>query len=202
MNSVSALVSGFSLGLSLILAIGAQNAFVIKYGILNRYIFTICFICSLSDAVLIFLGVSGFGIIIKQYHSIIIVAKYFGIIFLAYYGALNIYSAFAKSHSVEFNKNNQESYKKVILTCLGFTWLNPHVYLDTVFLLGSISVQFKQYKYHFALGAMLASLSFFFSLGYLARLIAPIFKNALSWKTFEILIAGIMFYIAYKIYKI
>jgi L-lysine exporter family protein LysE/ArgO len=202
MSSYGSFINGFTLGFSLILAIGAQNAFVLKQGIKNNHIFLICIICALSDAFLIFVGVSGLGFIVKKMPMLLVVTKYFGVIFLTYYGLLNLYSALTKSHSLEMTNQVNSNIKSIIILTLGFTWLNPHVYLDTVLLLGSISVQYGNYKYYFVIGAMLASFVFFFSLGYGARLFAPIFQRQLSWKILELIIGITMLIIALKIYNI
>lgn len=162
MTEITTFFYGLMTGLSLIIAIGAQNAFVLKQGLKRQYVFIVCLICALSDAVLIALGVLGFGQLIKKFPLIIEIAKYTGFIFLIWYGTKSFISAYrANSHLLPSEENNP-SLVKVVSMCLAFTWLNPHVYLDTVILLGSISTQFASLKGYFAFGAMTASCLFFF----------------------------------------
>ena len=186
---------GFSLGLSLIMAIGAQNAFVLKQGLLKQHVLWLCLICAVSDALLIAAGVFGLGKWIESHPVFVLWMKYFGAAFLILYGLRSLYSAFKSSQSLLPDDQLSLSLKKSILLCLGFTWLNPHVYLDTVVLLGSISAQYTD-KLAFASGAMSASFIFFFSLGYGARLLRPIFANPKAWKILDGLIALIMFSLA------
>lgn len=189
-------VSGFSLGLSLILAIGSQNAFVLKQGLRRQHVFVICLVCGLSDAILISLGVMGFGVIVKQFPLIETFARYGGALFLTVYGLISIKSALTTDHSLAPEANNAKSLLKVIAMCLAFTWLNPHVYLDTVVLLGSISTQYKPDEMLFCIGAITASFMFFFALGYGAKYLAPVFEKPNAWKVLEFLIGVIMFSIA------
>jgi L-lysine exporter family protein LysE/ArgO len=189
-------ISGFSLGLSLILAIGAQNAFVLKQGLKKQHVFLVCFICALSDALLIALGVSGFGLIVKQFPSIEMVARYAGALFLSIYALNSFISSFFKNHSLNPSEEASGSALNAALICLAFTWLNPHVYLDTVFLLGAISTKYEASKLEFAAGAMTASFIFFFSLGYGAKLLRPLFEKPRAWKILDFLIGIIMLSIA------
>ena len=186
---------GFSLGFSLILAIGAQNAFVLKQGLLRQHVFWICFICALSDATLIAAGVFGLGQWIQSHPNFVIAMKYFGAAFLFVYGLRNLYSAYRGSTGLLPSEQVAMPLMQALLLCLGFTWLNPHVYLDTVVLLGSISTQYTN-KTAFALGAMSASFIFFFALGYGARLLRPLFAQPKAWQVLDILIAIIMFALA------
>ncbi|MCL4114728.1 UNVERIFIED_CONTAM: hypothetical protein GTU68_053607 [Idotea baltica] len=198
---MNALIAGFSLGLSLILAIGSQNAFVLRQGLKQEYVFFVCLICAASDAVLITLGVSGFSLIIKTTPWIEPVARYGGALFLFVYGARSFWSAYITNDSLNPATEKTSSLKKIILTCLAFTWLNPHVYLDTVMLLGSISTQYTGQKIEFALGAVIASFVFFFSLGYGAKILRPFFENPKSWKILDFIIGCIMWLIAYSLIK-
>jgi L-lysine exporter family protein LysE/ArgO len=193
---MSSFIAGFSLGISLILAIGAQNAFVLKQGLKKHHVFVVCFICALSDAVLIAAGVAGFGVIVKQYPQIELLARYAGAIFLVAYGLKSFYSALTSSHSMEAEGELLPSVYKTVLACLAFTWLNPHVYLDTVVLLGSISTQYEDTKLLFSSGAMFGSFVFFFSLGYGARILIPVFQKPISWKILEFVIGFVMLFIA------
>lgn len=185
---------GFKTGLSLILAIGAQNAFVLQHGLWRLHLFWICFICALSDAILIAFGVSGFGALVLSAPWIDPVMRWLGALFLTYYGFMNLRAAWLGGVSLEANAE-KASLTRTILVCLALTWLNPHVYLDTVVLLGSVATQAES-KMYFALGAVTSSFVFFFSLGYGARFLAPIFKREMSWQILNFLIAILMFSIA------
>lgn len=196
---MNAFISGFSLGISLILAIGAQNAFVLKQGIKKEHVFIICFVCALSDAILIFAGVSGFGYLVEQFPSLQTVAKYGGFAFLFVYGLKSFYSAWSMSHELKPQGEATPSLSKTILLTLAFTWLNPHVYLDTVILLGSVSTKFGELAPLFGIGAMTSSFVFFFSLGYGARILAPLFQKAIAWKILEVLIGIVMLALAFML---
>ena len=187
-------ITGFSIGFSLIHAIGAQNAFVLKQGLIRQNVFLVCLICAASDAILITLGVSGFGEIITKYPIIERLARIGGALFLFTYGVLNLYSAQTKTHALEPTTKIQKSKRKTILTCLGFTWLNPHVYLDTVVMLGSISTQFEN-TVAFALGAISASFVFFFSLGFGASKLTRYFEKPRTWRVLENLIGILMIFL-------
>lgn len=191
-----AFISGIGIGFSLILAIGAQNAFVLKQGLRHQYVFWVCLICALSDSLLIYLGVTGFSKTIENFPIIVNLAKYFGAAFLFFYGLRNFYSAIKNSSTLNPSEIEKDSFIKIIGMCLAFTWLNPHVYLDTVILMGSISVQFSEQIYLFAIGAMFASWIFFFSLGFGARILQPLFKKAILWKILDVLIGTTMWAIA------
>jgi len=189
-------LSGFSLGLSLILAIGAQNAFVLKQGLKRQYVLIVCLICAVSDAFLIALGVSGFSSVVSRFPSIEIIARYVGAIFLIVYGLLSFKSSFTSSHALNPADQAASSLSKVVATCLAFTFLNPHVYLDTFLLLGAVSTKFEATKLEFASGAISASFVFFFSLGYGAKLLIPLFQKPIAWKILEFIIGVIMLLIA------
>lgn len=191
------LFSGFGLGLSLILAIGAQNAFVLRAGLLKRYVFIVCLTCSLSDALLIYIGVNGLGRFVQSVPVIIDVMRYGGAIFLVLYGAKSLYSAWRGGTGLQAT-GEFSTLRAAALTCLALTWLNPHVYLDTVILLGSIAVQSPQPGV-FGIGAILASFVFFFTLGYGAQLLAPFFARPRAWQVLDIGIAAVMFSIAFSL---
>jgi len=192
-------IYGFSLGFSLILAIGAQNAFVLKQGLKGEFVFLVCLICALSDAILILIGVSGFHILVSQFPSVVAIARYGGALFLFVYGLLSFRSALTTRHQLAPSNLQANGAYKTALTCLAFTWLNPHVYLDTVVLLGSISSQFAGQIVEFSIGATSASFVFFFSLGYGAALLRPIFEKPRAWQILEGLIGIIMWAIAVKL---
>lgn len=193
---LSSYLQGFAIGFSLILAIGAQNAFVLKQGLKQQHIFWICLLCALSDATLIALGVFGFAALMQQFPMMITIARYAGALFLMVYGAQHIKQALQANQSIQLDAQSEQSLWKILGICLALTWLNPHVYLDTVVLLGSISTQFAQMKLYFALGAISASFLFFFALGYGARLLLPVFENAKAWQVLDVMIAVVMWSIA------
>jgi len=195
---MDALLFGFSLGFSLILAIGAQNAFVLKQGLRGEHVLLVCLICAVSDALLILAGVSGFHVLVSAHPEIVALARYGGALFLIAYGALSFYRALRVQQGMLPSEIRGGSAWQAALTCLGFTWLNPHVYLDTVVLLGSISTQFEA-AHWFAAGATAASFVFFFSLGYGARLLRPLFAEARAWRILDLLIALVMWSIALRL---
>jgi len=187
----SPLLAGFLLGLSLILPIGAQNAFVLRVGLRGEHVWAVCLTCALSDAVLILAGVSSFFHISTLVPWAGTALLYFGAAFLLAYGARSFREAF-RSAALRPSESAPVSLGRVVLTCLALTWLNPHVYLDTVVLIGSISTQFAESKASFAAGAMLASFVFFFALGYGARLLKPLFARPATWRILDIVIGLIM----------
>ena len=185
---MSFLLLGFFTGLSLILAIGAQNIFVIEQGLKKQYIFLVCLICSVSDLILIFLGLFLF-----EYFKIYFtknVELFFNIllfIFLIYFIYNKVRSLY-KSSEINFENSNL-SLKNIITKTLGFTYLNPHVYSDTVFFLGNFSKNFLiSHKYFFGIGASIASFLFFFSLGYLAKFFSNYLINSNAWKGINLFI--------------
>lgn len=189
-------LSGFSLGLSFILAIGAQNAFVLKQGLKKKHVFLVCAICAASDALLISLGVSGFGEVASKFPSVEVIARYGGALFLGIYALKSFMSSLKSTHSLTPAGGASESALKTAAMCLAFTWLNPHVYLDTFVLLGAISTKYEATKLQFGLGAISASFIFFFGLGYGARVLVPLFQKPFSWKILEFVIGVVMLMIA------
>ena len=189
-------LQGFAIGLSLIVAIGAQNAFVLKQGLKKQAVFWVCFVCALSDSILVVLGITGFATVIQLYPELVGFAKWAGAVFLVWYGLQHAIQAFQANQSLHASSQNEIQLSKIIIVCLALTWLNPHVYLDTVVLIGSISTQFEQTKLYFALGVITASWFFFFSLGYGARVLIPVFANPQAWKVLDVVIALIMWSIA------
>ena len=179
---MSYLFLGFFTGISLILAIGAQNIFVIEQGLKKQYIFLVCLICSISDLILIFLGIFLFEYF-KFYftENVQLIFNILLLIFLIYFIYSKIRSLYNKS-DINFG-NNILSLKNIIVKTLGFTYLNPHVYSDTVFFLGNFSKNFLiTNKYFFGIGASIASFLFFFSLGYLAKFFSNYLINSNIWK--------------------
>lgn len=190
-----ALVPGFVTGLSLIIAIGAQNAFVIRQGLLRQQVLLIVAICAISDATLIFLGTGGLGTLIQSKPSLLEFIRWFGVIYLTWFGVRSIRSAF-KNQSLEATAGSAISKSAIVSTCLSLTFLNPHVYLDTVILLGSIANQFENNRWFFAVGASFASIVWFTSIGYGARAASRFMSKPIFWKILDSLIAVVMFTIA------
>ena len=201
---LSAFLTGFVLGFSLILAIGAQNSFVLRQGLLGRHVFTVALFCSLSDALLISIGVAGISIFLNNY--IDLVSDWlFGIsaIWLAGYGLLRLRDAVI-GKSVLIAENSSVNGLVSTLSFLSvLTFTNPHVYLDTVVLIGSVSQQFPgNTKLAYVLGASLASFVFFFSLAYGAKFLSPIMQRPIAWRLLDSFIAFVMFTLAFKIAQV
>lgn len=194
----ASLSSGFLLGLSLILAIGAQNSFVLRQGLRGEFVLPVVLTCAVSDAVLIIAGVAGFGALVEAAPIVVELARWGGAVFLGVYGALNFVSAYHGNSSLADEGATIPVLSKALLTCLALTWANPHVYLDTVVLLGGISAQYPM-PWLFGLGAVCASFTFFFSLGYGAALLRPIFINPMSWRILDVAIGITMWAIAYSL---
>jgi L-lysine exporter family protein LysE/ArgO len=190
-----AIVPGFLTGLSLIIAIGAQNAFVIRQGLLRQHVFLIVAICAISDAALIFLGTGGLGTLVQSKPSLLEFIRWFGVIYLTWFGIRSVRSAF-KSQSLQAGEGSVISKTKIVGTCLALTFLNPHVYLDTVILLGSIANQFEGDRWFFALGGAIASMVWFTSIGYGARAASRFMSKPIFWKILDSIIAAVMFTIA------
>ncbi len=186
------LVLGFFTGLSLILAIGAQNIFVIEQGLKKQHIFLVCLVCSLSDFILIFLGIFLFHYFIQYFNNTIeLIFNVFLVIFLIYF----IYSKIKSFNSKVIFENQIENISKIniFFKTLGFTYLNPHVYSDTVFFLGNFSKNFIFYqKLIFGLGASIASFIFFFSIGYLSKYLSQYAQNKKIWNIINIFIISFM----------
>ena len=182
------LILGFLTGFSLILAIGAQNVFVIEQGLKKQYVFLVCLICSISDLILIFLGIFLFEYF-KIYFTknVELIFNILLFIFLVYFFYNKVRSLY-KSSEISF-ENSTLSLKNIIAKTLGFTYLNPHVYSDTVFFLGNFSKNFLiTNKYFFGIGASIASFLFFFSLGYLAKFFSTYLINSNAWKAINFFI--------------
>jgi L-lysine exporter family protein LysE/ArgO len=191
-----AAVQGYLVAVSLILAIGAQNAFVLRQGLRREHVAAVVLACALSDAILIGLGVSGFGIVSAKLPWIDEAMRWGGVIFLLVYGALRFKAALAGGEALKPGAGEVASLSKVLTTCLVLTWANPHVYLDTVVLIGSISAQYPGHRLAFGVAAACGSLSFFTALGYGARLLAPIFASPKAWVVLEIVVGCTMWAIA------
>ena len=198
---LSAFLTGLFLGLSLIVAIGAQNAFVIRSGILRNHIFYIALFCAISDSLLIIIGIAGISFFLKDFmneFSNIIFG--FSALWLFSYGLLRIRSALINNYITVDNNSKSNSLLKSISIVAVFTFVNPHVYLDTMILIGSISQQFLDTnRIYFAIGACAASFIWFFSIAYGAKLLTPIMQKPSHWRNLDLLIALIMFVIAFNL---
>ncbi len=194
---ITVAATGFFTAFSLILAIGAQNAFVLRQGLLKQHVFVLCLLCAVSDAILITLGVSGFGWLVTLNPKFPVFLSIGGAVFLIIYGAIRFKAAFVGQSSQQ-EGSKKEGFWPVILTGQALTWLNPHVYLDTLGLIGAISAQYTLFeeKLVFAVFASSASFAFFFSLGYGARLLAPVMQTQKAWRVLDAIIGAVMWIIA------
>lgn len=194
MPDVLATLAGFGTGLSLIVAIGSQNAFVLRQGIRREAVLLVVVVCTVSDAVLILLGVGGVGgvgAVIGAWPSVITVVAVAGGVFLLCYGALAARRALRPS-AMKVTGQVAGSRRRALLTSLALTWLNPHVYLDTVLLLGSVAAGHGSLRWNFAIGATLASVCWFIVLGFGARLLSGFFARPASWRVLDGLVAATM----------
>lgn len=176
--SISDFIQGFIIGSSLIIAIGPQNLYVMNQGLKKNFVFIVVLICSLSDSLLIVCGIYLSNNILSLNTSIITIMKLIGGIWLILYGISKIKNS--RQHEIKSSEINAASFTKVVLTTLAITYANPHVYLDTVILLGSISINFDS-KLYFGLGAIFASFIFFFSLGYFSNFLSQYVKSPKVW---------------------
>jgi len=196
--SLPVFFKGLTIGFSLIIAIGAQNAFVLKQAILKKHLFLMAITCSLIDSILIIAGVNGIGTIITSNSLFIEISRWGGAIFLFYYGVRSFQSSFKKRRSLDIEDEPIAlSFKKAILTLLAVSLLNPHTYLDACVLMGSIGTNFlNDERLSFTIGAISASFIWFFSLSYGAKFLQPIFAKPIAWRILDFLIGCIMFLIA------
>ena len=197
-------LEGIALGASLIIAIGPQNAFVIQQGILRQHVFMAAFVCTFVDVVLIIVGAAGFGTLIAIIPSLKTYFLWGGILFLMGYGTLSLISSFKDPGDEESLGENESGYstkinrKSIIITAAGFSLLNPHVYLDTVILLGGLAAQYEiPERNYFAFGAIMASVVWFYGIGYGATLVAPWFESSRGKRILDLVIAMIMFVLAF-----
>jgi L-lysine exporter family protein LysE/ArgO len=190
-----AFLPGFFTGLSLIIAIGAQNAFVIRQGLTKRYVFTVVAICTIIDASLIALGIGGLGAAIGSLPWLLEVIRWFGVAYLTWFGIKSLISA-TKNQTLDAAGVESKSAGKVITTVLAMSLLNPHVYLDTVIFVGGVGNTFGDNRWFFAYGAMLASLVWFTSIGYGAKAASRFMSKPVFWKVLDGIIAVVMFTLA------
>ncbi|MEU1303193.1 LysE/ArgO family amino acid transporter [Streptomyces shenzhenensis] len=191
--ALTAAAAGFGTGLSLIVAIGAQNAFVLRQGVRRDAVLAVVGICALSDLVLIALGVGGVGALVVAWPGALTAVGLTGGVFLLCYGALAARRVVRPAATgLRTEGEAAGSRRRAVLTCLALTWLNPHVYLDTVFLLGSLAADRGPLRWTFGLGAALASLCWFAALGFGARLLGRVLAGPRAWRVLDGLVAVIM----------
>ena len=195
----NASLDGLLTGLSLIVAIGAQNAFLLRQGLRRMRVGVIVAICALSDLALIAAGVSGIGAVVQHAGWALVVVRWFGVAFLTWYGLSSAWRA-RRRDALSAAPDDPRSRQAVARRALAFTWLNPHVYLDTVVLIGSVAnAHGPTGRWWFAAGAGLASVLWFTSLGYGARLVAPLLATPRAWQVLDLLIAATMLLLAAKL---
>ncbi|MEU2284093.1 LysE/ArgO family amino acid transporter [Streptomyces sp. NPDC013178] len=190
--ALAAAAAGFGTGLSLIVAIGAQNAFVLRQGIRRDAVLAVVGICALSDALLIALGVAGVGALVVAWPGALTAVAWIGGAFLLCYGALAARRVLTPGGALTTDGDATGSRRRAVLTCLAMTWLNPHVYLDTVFLLGTVAADRGPLRWTFGLGAALASLCWFAALGFGARLLSRFLARPAAWRVLDGLVAVTM----------
>lgn len=194
-------LAGLGLGLSLIVAIGAQNVFVLRQGVRREHVALVVGICAVSDALLIAAGVSGVGLAADTFPWLVTAARWAGAAFLVTYGVLAARRAFSGDHGLDSSQGANGSPRggtaaRVALTCVALTWLNPHVYLDTVFLVGSVAAAHADAKWLFAAGAATGSILWFVSLGYGARYLGRWLAGPRAWRVLDGAIAVVMIVLA------
>ncbi len=197
---LSVFLKGFMVSFSLIVAIGAQNAYILKLGLLKQHVAIAVLLCIIFDTLLITVGVLGLGYVIQDNQFFINFIAIFGILFLCTYGFISFKKAF-KNESLQIeDETKTKSVKKVISILIAFTFLNPHVYLDTILLIGGIGANIEQnLQIYFIMGASLASATWFILLGFGARFLIPLFKKPITWKVLDIMIGLVMLLIAFTL---
>ena len=197
---ISTFIRGLSFGGSLIVAIGAQNAFVIRQGLKQRHLFIMALLCATIDALLILFGVFGFGAFIEKYPALLSLAKYFAVAFLFVYGILSFRAAMKNNPNNSLDGESHKNLKSTVLAILAFSLLNPHVYLDTIILLGSIASQEPVHlQVYFAVGAVSASFIWFFSISYASSFCARWLTHPRTQKFIDVVVAITMWAIAAKL---
>jgi L-lysine exporter family protein LysE/ArgO len=194
---MSSFIAGLGTGLSLIVAIGSQNAFVLRQGLLGRHVFAVCLFCAASDAALITLGVTGMARLGDWLPWLVPAMRWGGVVFLFCYGLVSFRSAWRGGAALR-PQGQGAALAPTLGTVAALTWLNPHVWLDTVVLLGAISAQWPN-RAMFAFGAVSGSFLFFFALGYGARLLAPFFARPRAWQVLDVMVGAVMWVIAWRL---
>jgi L-lysine exporter family protein LysE/ArgO len=190
-GAVTVGLAGLQFGLSLIVAIGAQNTYVIRQGIARAHVPTVVVICAVSDVILIAAGVAGLGAVVGHHHGLLLTVRVVGAAFLFGYAALAARRALRPGRRTAGGPAAASSWPAVVATCLAFTWLNPAVYLDTVVLLGSVAATGPD-PWWFGGGAALGSIAWFAGLGFGARLLAPVFRRPGAWQALDVFVAVVM----------
>lgn len=192
-----AFTKGLGIGLSLIIAIGPQNAYVLSKGIKRQHRLLIPTLCALIDIFLIALGVSGFGLFVESHHMLLLLARLGGSAFLLWYALKSFYNAFSVQHLDVIKTVKQGSIKATVLTVCAISLLNPHAYLDSMVLIGAVGGQLPEAQHlSYALGAMLASVIWFYSLSFLASILSPLFAKPITWRVLDVVVGCIMLVIA------
>lgn len=196
-------VAGLLTALSLIVAIGAQNAFVLRQGLHRSHVGPVVLVCALSDAVLIAAGIAGIGTLVDHASWVIDVVRWLGVAFLLWYAASSLRRALRPESLAPRNGNRDETRRSVLARTFALTWLNPHVYLDTLLLIGSVAAAHDggevAGRWWFGAGAALGSVVWFCSLGFGARLLAPLLARPRAWQVLEVLIALTMVVVAWTL---
>lgn len=200
MQITSSIIEGFIMGAGLIIAIGAQNAYVLRQGIAGKHRAILAWICSLSDALLITLGIAGMGFVFTSHPAVTKTAAGAGALYLLWF-ALKSFRFAVKGESMDMDDADGScGLKESVITILALTYLNPHVYLDTVVMLGGFgAARPHELRLYFGLGAVAASFAWFFSLAYSGRILAPLFRKRLSWRILDTVIGFVMVYIAFRL---
>jgi len=189
----AAALAGFAASAGLIIAIGSQNAFVLRQGLLQRNVGLVVATCILGDITLILCGVAGVGALVREWPELLQVLRFGGATFLAVYGLMAARRAWNGAGGLAPEIESRASWRRILLACLAFTFLNPHVYLDTMILLGGLSTQYAGLaQWAFAVGACLASVTWFSTLGYGSRLLLPVFKSPRAWRVLDGFVAIFM----------
>lgn len=190
---LSSAAAGFITGAGLIIAIGAQNAFVLRQGLQRKHVGLVVAVCALSDIILILCGVAGVGALVLNWPQLLQGLRLGGAAFLAWYGFLAAQRAWRGTGSLAPGQGKEQNRRNTLLACLAFTFLNPHVYLDTMVLIGSLSTRYPgAAQWMFGLGACVASIVWFSTLGFGARLLQPVFRNPRAWRVLDGCIALFM----------
>lgn len=195
LENMFAFLPGLLTSMSLIMAIGAQNAFVIRQALTRKHVLTMVLICAISDALLIFAGIAGLGAVIQGLPWLFEILRWFGVAYLTWFGINSLRSAF-QGDALEATAAESKTKRQVVFALLGFTFLNPHVYLDTLILLGSIGTSFGEAKWIFAIGAAVGSVIWFFSIGFGAKAASRFMSKPIFWKVLDFAIAAVMFGVA------
>lgn len=195
---MSSVVPGLLTGLSLIVAIGAQNAFVLRQGLTRNHLGIVVAICAASDALLITLGVSGVGAVVREHPTALAVLRWVGAAYLLAYGLRSLWSA-RRPHGLDPLAGRAAGRRRVVATTLALTYLNPHVYLDTVLMLGSVANQYGGDRWWFAAGAVAGSVLWFTALGFGARAAAPVLRRPATWRVLDVVIGAVMIVLAVRL---